>query len=141
MISIENKFKCDECNFVTNSETVLKSHMTKKHKTEKVVDDNIYPKQCSLCEKVYNNSKELKKHMRTHSYNYATFKCALCDFVGGEALDMEVHTAKAHSDNFECGLCDFEGIAKEILDIHLTTCESYLCGLCEEKIKILTNVK
>ena len=139
--SMENKFKCDECKFVTNSETALKSHMTKKHKKEKFVDDSIYPKQCSLCEKVYKNSKELKKHMRTHSYNYVTFKCTLCDFVGGEALDMEVHTATTHSDDFECGLCDFEGKDKENLDIHLTTCESYLCGLCEDKIKMLTDIK
>ena len=61
--------------------------------------------------------------------------------LGRETIDMEVHTAKAHSENFECGLCDFEGKDKENLDIHLTTCESYLCGLCEDKIKMLTDVK
>ena len=30
----ENKFKCDKCKFTTNSETGLKSHISKKHKKE-----------------------------------------------------------------------------------------------------------
>ena len=65
----------------------------------------------------------------------------MCEFVGGEEIDMEVHNAKRHSDKFECGLCDFEGKDLETLDVHLTTCECYVCGLCEEKFKQLSNVK
>ena len=83
----------------------------------------------------------MKKHLRTHSYNYATFKCALCDFIGGEDIKMEIHNAKMHSDKIECGLFDFVGKDLESLDIHLSTCECYYCGLCSEKCKQLSIVK
>ena len=46
----------------------------------------------------------MKKHMRTHSYKDAVYKCDLCDFIGGDQIEMEVHLAKLHGDNFECGL-------------------------------------
>ena len=137
----ENKFKCDQGKFATNSEPGLKSHISKKHKKEEEVDKYIYPKQCDLGDFICNNSKELRKHMRTHSYQYATYKCAMCEFVGGEEIDMEVHNAKKHSDKFECGHCEFEGKDFETLDIHLTTCECSQCGLCEEKFKQVSNVK
>ena len=119
----------------------MKSHISKKHKKEEEVDKYIYPKQCDLGDFICNNSKELRKHMRTHSYRHATYKCAMCEFVGGEEIDMEVHNAKMHSDKFDCGLCEFEGKDFETLDIHLTTCECYICGLCEEKFKQISTVK
>ena len=46
--------------------------------------------------------------MRTDSFNCATFKCALCDFTGGEQIEMEIHDARMHSEKYECALCDFE---------------------------------
>ena len=42
----------------------------------------------------------LKKHMKTHSYKEAKFKCEDCEFVGQCRETMEVHMGKAHTDNF-----------------------------------------
>ena len=53
--------------FATNSEPGLKSHVSKKHKKEEEVDKNIYLKQCDLCDCNFNNRKEMRKHIRTHS--------------------------------------------------------------------------
>ena len=80
---------------------------------------------CTLCEIVLNNNMEMKRHMRTHSFTYVTFKCALCDFIGGEQIEMEIHDARLHSEKNECALCDFEGKDLETIDNHLSTCESY----------------
>ena len=88
-----------------------------------------------------NDKKQLKKHMRTHSFNYATFKCALCEFIGGEQIEMEIHDARVQGDKNECALCGFEGKDLETIDNHLSTCESYSCGLCENKFTQLTQVK
>ena len=41
----ETKFKCENCKFETNSETGLKSHISKKHKKVIEIDDNGFPKQ------------------------------------------------------------------------------------------------
>ena len=64
-----------------------------------------------------------------------------CDFIGGEEIEMEIHTARKHGENYECALCDYESKNLETLDIHLKTCESYICEICYEKIQQLPNVK
>ena len=137
----DKKFKCDQCNYEAKTENALKNHTSKKHQQITDVDDNIYPKECALCDIVLNSNKDMKKHMRTHSFNYVTFKCALCDFIGGEQIEMEIHNARLHSEKNECALCDFEGKNLETIDIHLSTCECYACGLCENKFTQLSQVK
>jgi hypothetical protein len=83
----------------------------------------------------------MKQHMRTHSYKFVQFQCEFCEFIGGEEIDMEVHTAKLHGEKIECGLCEYE--AKDIgtLEIHLATCEYYECAVCGEKIWQFTDIK
>ena len=137
----DNKFQCDKCKFSTNSEGGLKSHVSKKHKK---VKDNVaitFPQQCDLCDEMLNSSKEMKIHQRTHSYKHAQFKCDLCEFIGGEEIEMEVHVARTHGENYECGLCDFVTQDLETLDTHLKTCETYICEICNEKISQLPEVK
>ena len=100
-----------------------------------------FPQQCSFCDVILNDKKQLKKHMRTHSYSLVQFKCDLCDFMGYDEIDMDVHAAKFHSDKCECGLCGFEAKNLEDLEIHLTTCEYYTCEVCNEKIRQFTDIK
>ena len=83
----------------------------------------------------------MKIHLRIHSYKHAQFKCDLCDFIGGEEIEMEVHVARTHGENYECGLCDFVTQDLETLDTHLKTCEMYICEICNEKISQLPEVK
>ena len=72
------------------------------------------------------NAGDMKRHMRSHSFKEAKFKCEDCDFVGQSRETMEVHIGKNHTDNFECGLCDlnFGNIGK--LEIHLKACNIYM---------------
>ena len=110
----ETKFKCENCKFETNSETGLKKVIE--------IDDNGFPKQCSLCDNILANSKDMKKHMRTHSYKDAVYKYDLCEFIGGDEIEMEVHLAKLHGESFECGLCTYNAKDLETLDTHLRFC-------------------
>ena len=87
-----------------------------------------------MCDYVLNDNIQKKKHMRRHSYSHVLYKCDLCDFIGSEEIDMNVHTARVHGENPECGLCDFEAKTLEDLDIHLTTCEYFKCDVCKEKV-------
>ena len=137
----ETKFKCENCKFETNSETGLKSHISKKHKKVIEIDDNGFSKRCSLCDNILANSKDMKKHMRTHSYKDAVYKCDLYDSIGGDQIEMEVHLAKLHGENFECGLCENTANDLETLDTHLGTYEIYKCKICGEQILKLTNIK
>ena len=69
----------------------------------------------------FQNAGDMKKHMKTHSFKEAKFKCEDCDCVGQSRETMEVHIGKTHTDNFECGLWEqtFGNIEK--LETHLKT--------------------
>ena len=129
---------CSNCSFQTNSEQGLKIHMKKKHTVVVETDD---PKPCHLCDKQCKSSLDLKKHLITHTYKQATYKCDECDFVGQNEVTMEVHNGKHHSEKFECGLCDSEMKNLESLETHLNTCESFRCYRCLGRYKTLKEVK
>ena len=105
-----------------------------------------FPTQCDLCEKELKTEKELKLHMRTHSYKRSEYKCEECDFCGENELTMEVHIGKHHSEKFECGLCGFVANDLESLETHLFTCEIFICvkcrdDNCEIRLKNLPDMK
>ena len=83
----------------------------------------------------------MNTHMRTHSYKYVQYQCEKCDFCGGDDYTMEVHIAKHHDDKFECGLCEYVAKNLEMLETHLTTCETYICNICKTKFTTLPDVK
>ena len=73
----------------------------------------------------------MKKHIKTHSYRQAKFKCEECDFVGGSQMTIEVHLGRAHSEQFEFGICEYKA------KIHLFTCETYICNNCDKRMNNL----
>ena len=139
----EKVFKCTQCEFTSVSEKGLKSHVVRKHKTEKKKKEETlqYPRNCDLCEKEIKNKNEMKTHMRTHSYKNVSYKCNKCEFLGYSEIDVSVHSGKAHGDCFECGLCEHISPDLETLELHLFTCEIYQCNNCETIFKNLGDLK
>ena len=79
--------------------------------------------------------------MKQHSYIRAYYKCEDCEFEGENYETMEVHFGKTHSDNLECGLCEVQMDTLENLEMHLFTCEIYVCCSCFLKGKSLSELK
>ena len=81
--------------------------------------------------------------MKTHSYKEVTdcFICHDCNYIGENQIDIDVHIGRNHTSYFYCGLCDFEAENLEKLEIHLFTCEVYLCLKCNKKFNTLSNLK
>ena len=121
---VEKSITCSFCDFSTTSESGLKIHVKKKHTS---VDKETYPRSCHLCDETFDDSKEMKKHLLTHSYKKAKYLCDECDFVGKSKVTMAVHIGKNHSEKFDCGLCDLETNSLQNLETHLKTCEAYEC--------------
>ena len=139
----EKLLKCTQCEFATVSEKGLKTHVVKKHKTEKKKKEDTfqYPRSCDLCEKEIKNKIAMKTHMKTHSYKDVLYQCNKCDFLGGAEMDIAVHSGKAHGDCFACGLCEYIAPDLETLETHLFTCEIFECYNCETIFKSLGDLK
>ena len=74
----------------------------------------------------------MKEHIRIHLYKNSTFKCEDCEYCSENFLTMEVHVGKDHIENIKCGLCDVrcatnEAADLEKLNLHLSTCQIYVC--------------
>ena len=54
---------------------------------------------------------------------------------------MDVHIGKNHAEKFECGLCEFEAGDIEALNLHMFTCEIYLCETCDINFMTLADLK
>ena len=93
---VVKKFKCQQCEFETTSKQGLKVHMSRKH--TKI--EEIFPMTCFICEEVLQNNEEKKKHIKTHSYKKAAFRCEDCEFIGSTKVSMDVHSGKFHSKKF-----------------------------------------
>ena len=98
-------------------------------------------KSCEFCDEKFETVKDCKKHMKSHSYQVAKFKCVDCEFVGTNEYSMEVHNGKCHTDNFECGMCEFVAGNEEKLELHLFTCEIYHCFVCNIKGTNISEMK
>ena len=124
---IVEDFKCTECDFISKTKSGLKIHKVRIHtKTNNLP----YPVECELCEAKVANEKDMKEHMKFHSYKKSTFKCEDCDYCSENFLTMEVHVGKLHNEKIECGMCNYEAKDIEGLNLHISTCEIYVCDDC-----------
>ena len=134
-------FKCEMCDFQTNSKQGLKTHIARKHTK---LSNEVFPKKCELCNRDIENSTEMKKHLISHSYKCSSklkYKCDECDFWGPNELTLEMHVRKYHSENITCGMCECEAKDSENLEIHTFTCEIFQCNFCYEKFKNVQEMK
>ena len=56
----------------------------------------MYPRKCEICKQKIISRKEMKSHLKEHSYKEAIFKCQDCDFIGESKYTMDVHIGRHH---------------------------------------------
>ena len=132
------------CEFSTTSKKGMKTHLKRNHS---VANRDQVPVSCELCVVEFESKRELKAHMKSHTYisqndEDTEFKCTDCDFFGKCEWTMQIHFGKNHnSGNIECGLCDFQAKDLECLEMHLKTCEIYECANCIKVFKHLSDIR
>jgi hypothetical protein len=72
-----------------------------------MLETNEFPKICDICEKEMSSLKDIRKHLKTHSYfgkyhdhKEDNFKCLDCDFTSKTIETMEVHVGKFNTTHF-----------------------------------------
>ena len=154
----ESSFKCDICDYCCKSETVLKRHNTRKHKTETLRESfghedqsksltlspiaekrydchgsekNSIMLKCELCEENCTNKEDFKDHLRT--IHNCKEHCGYCN----ECVDCVLNDLPASAwtlTTFPCCMCNYVVTDIDIFKHHIReTHESReTCDVCKE---------
>lgn len=102
-----HKYKCNQCNFTGKNQTNVNKHMNKKHNEIKTHQDerkDVLEFECSLCEDMFSNKKDLEDHMSEHLEDISK---------------MDIDSLKSGHEIYECTLCPFESGHNDSIREHL----------------------
>ncbi|XP_053949442.1 zinc finger protein 429-like [Anastrepha ludens] len=106
-------FKCAQCHAEFTEQRSLDSHMRKEH----------IGFSCTLCERVYKNSRSLRVHLQSHK-GLKEFICKYenCGKAFVTSTRLKVHQ-KIHTDerNYICEVCGYRTRQKDALVVHKRT--------------------
>ena len=140
-------FNCDDCDFKTNHERKLKSHVVsihlerkaKCHICDKIVSVEYLNKHiqlihktsshvCPKCKKEFENEIYLKNHIRRIHEQRQILHCDICNFQSKGEESLISHKIRRHNDfeerkmiykrKYQCKVCDFTVGKKLYLELH-----------------------
>uniref|UniRef100_A0A8C4EU95 PR/SET domain 15 n=1 Tax=Dicentrarchus labrax TaxID=13489 RepID=A0A8C4EU95_DICLA len=121
-----------------DSGVVLKRHKTREHK-------RVY--RCSLCNKVFQNSSNLNRHVRSHGDK--RFKCDECDKKFSRKESLKQHISYKHSKNlpdqeykYKCNTCEKSFRLENALKFHncRTDDKTFQCDICSRFFSTNSNL-
>ncbi|XP_056910995.1 PR domain zinc finger protein 15 [Takifugu flavidus] len=117
---------------------ILKRHKVREHK-------RVY--RCSLCNKVFQNSSNLNRHIRSHGDKL--FKCDECDKLFSRKESLKQHISYKHSKNipdqeykYKCNTCDKSFRLENALKFHncRTDDKTFQCDICSRFFSTNSNL-
>ena len=110
-------FKCDECKFESNSKKGLHIHKRKKHgeKFNCDVCDRVFDSETEG--KIHKKTHSFRSRFVNTKMEEQI--CEKCKFKCQSIYAMEVHIGKCYTDNLECGFCDSKFKDLSDLELHL----------------------
>ncbi|KAM9385726.1 PR domain zinc finger protein 15 [Pholidichthys leucotaenia] len=121
-----------------DSGVVLKRHRTREHK-------KVYS--CCLCNKVFQNSSNLYRHIRSHGDKL--FKCDECDKLFSRKESLKQHISYKHSKNvpdqeykYKCNTCEKSFRLENALKFHncRTDDKTFQCDICSRFFSTNSNL-
>ena len=113
-----------------------------KKRSQHFLEELTFPLNCEFCDKRFNSKNRFETHLKQHSVQRSIIKCENCTYYVTNELSLYVHEGKTHSGDFECGLCGFVAGTLEKLEIHLHTCEIYICcDICKNISEVKKHLK
>ncbi|KAA8586458.1 hypothetical protein FQN60_000294 [Etheostoma spectabile] len=118
--------------------SVPKRHKAREHK-------RVY--RCSLCNKVFQNSSNLNRHIRSHGDKL--FKCDECDKLFSRKESLKQHISYKHSKNmpdqdykYKCNTCEKSFRLENALKFHncRTDDKTFQCDICSRFFSTNSNL-
>ena len=112
---LENKYKCDQCDYKGELLKHLKKHKYAQHRGDIV--------QCDACSKTFKSRNALNLHRMRHHNFEKPFKCDICDFATVTTNDLKRHKIATHSETKSeiCHICGKGFYLNSLLKIHIKT--------------------
>ena len=115
-------YTCGICEFEATKESILEDHHEIKHTKknfwwmEKEKSEHF----CDKCEKKFQNLFVKRYHLCVQETKYV---CPLCEFLGIDLHEIEVHLEKIHTKKIEikCNLCELVFDSNENIAVHTQT--------------------
>ncbi|KAB0797178.1 hypothetical protein PPYR_08172 [Photinus pyralis] len=119
-----------------------KDKIKRNVKIKREVKDNSV-KQCSTCNKVFQTSTKLSRHMKTHSTDMP-YKCKVCNKAFSHSGNFKIHL-RMHTDErpFRCTVCDKGCRQAQDLEKHMRTHTGerpHQCTLCSKAFSTSSNL-
>ena len=125
----DEEHQCNMCGFKTNSQGVLKKHISNKHH------------KCDLCDRVLKTPVLLRSHLREiHDKKHGTmFECNKCYFSALNQVHLNMHINRHHTE-LSCNQCDYKTETRPNLMEHTAqnhrrsrnpTCKYWLQNNCK----------
>jgi len=159
--------KCDECDFLANSKSVLRHHIRVKHlgiryqcdqcnfastttnnlkKHRQSIHEGIkYP--CDQCVYSATVSSHLTRHVKAmHNENKTLYPCDQCKFKSTSEGNLMQHKHRKHGDVFyHCESCDYSSLSKGDLKRHMKKHEKggarFPCDECDLEFAVVETLR
>ena len=112
-VPLENKYKCDQCDYKGATMKLVKSHKYAQHRGDIV--------QCDACSKTFKTRHAHNLHKMRHHNQEKPFKCDICDFATVTTNDLKRHKIATHSETKSeiCHICGKGFYLQSLLKIHI----------------------
>lgn len=109
-------YACDMCDYKTFS-------LGKLNNIHKLIHSDVKAFSCSVCQKAFKNSKQLRNHKITHKERSkkSVHLCEVCNKTFFNKRQLRVHMDGVHKKikPFLCNYCGYKGASKSALKMHI----------------------
>ncbi|XP_059576740.1 PR domain zinc finger protein 15 isoform X2 [Alligator mississippiensis] len=135
--SVTNRFTHHQNTMSLKRSLILSSRHGIRRKLMKQLGDHKRVYQCSICSKVFQNSSNLSRHIRSHGDKL--FKCEECAKLFSRKESLKQHVSYKHSRNevdseyrFKCATCEKAFRIESALEFHncRTDDKTFQCEMC-----------